>query len=105
MTVNSSSSSSSSWIIWKEQGKVSYERGDYEGALKSYTSALKPDLYCPAAEKQIILSNMVACRLKVGGPAQAEAAVESAKQVRTVWNHKHRQWTMTTYLYRWMGSF
>ena len=71
-----------SWIGLKEQAKGAFERGDYEAALSSYTAALNPDLYCPAAERQILLSNIVACRLKIGGAAQAEAAVDAAKQVR-----------------------
>lgn len=70
----------SSWVGFKELARRQYERGDYEGALNSYTSALNPDMRCPSSEKQIILSNLVACRLKNGGPAQAQAAVESAKQ-------------------------
>jgi hypothetical protein len=76
------SSSTSSWQGHKEQGKAAYERDDYDAALMSYGAALNPNLYCPAAEKQILYSNMVACRLKIGGAAQAEAAVETAKQVR-----------------------
>ena len=71
-----------SWVAYKEQGKVQFERGDYEGALASYSRALNPNLHCPASERQIILSNIVACRLKIGGPAQARAAIENAKQVR-----------------------
>ena len=73
----------SSWTAYKNQGKQRYERGQFQGALQSYNSALHPDLASsmPAMERQIILSNMVACRLKIGGRAQAEAAVENAKQV------------------------
>jgi hypothetical protein len=82
MRVDNSTSSPTSWIGLKEKGKAAFERAEYEAALTSYTAALHPDLYCPSAERQIILSNMVACRLKVGGTAQAEAAVETAKQVR-----------------------
>lgn len=66
----------------KEQAKDDYQRSDFEGALTSYGAALHPDLHCPADERQLLLSNMVACRMKIGGAAQAEAAVENAKQVR-----------------------
>jgi len=73
--------SSSNWVTLKEQGKSAFERGDYQTAISKYGVALRPDKNCPSAERQIILSNMVAARLKIGGPAQAEAAVENAKQV------------------------
>ena len=82
VTESSSGGGPTSWIGLKEQAKGAFERGDYETALTSYGAALHPDLYCPAAERQIMLSNIVACRLKIGGTAQAEAAVEAAKQVR-----------------------
>jgi hypothetical protein len=72
----------SSWMGWKEKGKTEYERCNYKDALDSYRTAIT--LSCPADERQIMLSNMVACRLKIGGRAQAEAAVETAKQVSRV---------------------
>ena len=73
----------SSWTAYKNQGKQRYESGQFQEALQSYNSALHPDLASsmPDMERQIIISNMVACRLKIGGRAQAEAAVENAKQV------------------------
>ena len=74
-------SSSLSWVTLKEQGKVAFEQGDYAKAIKKYSLALQPDRNCPASERQILLSNMVAARLQIGGPTQAEAAVENAKQV------------------------
>lgn len=69
----------------KQQGSAHYQREHYEEALASFRAALNPDFTvpCPRAEKQIILSNIVACRLKIGGLPQAEAAVEDAKQVNT----------------------
>ena len=72
---------SSSWRSFKEQAKRAFENGNYHESLSFYSSALHPNLSCPAAERQILLSNMVACRLQIGGTAQAEAAVENAKQV------------------------
>ena len=72
---------SSSWRILKEQAKRAFENGNYNESLSLYSSALHPNLSCPGAERQIVLSNMVACRLQIGGTAQAEAAVENAKQV------------------------
>ena len=71
-----------SWMGWKEKAKSEYEQGRYEDALISYRTCITSyQNYCPADERQIILSNMVACRLKIGGVAQAEAAVTTAKQV------------------------
>lgn len=80
----------------QDQAKEAYEQGDFEEALKFYRMAL------PSArgkERQLLLSNIVACRLNVGGSAQAEAAVENAKQVSIgticsktiacVWNLSH----------------
>ncbi|CAB9524182.1 tetratricopeptide repeat domain [Seminavis robusta] len=72
--------SPTSWLGFKELARQQYERGNYEAALTSYTAAIHPDLHCPASEQQILLSNLVACRLKIGGPAQARAAVDNAKQ-------------------------
>ena len=63
-------------------------------AIKKYCLALQPDRNCPATERQILLSNMVAARLQIGGPTQAEAAVENAKQVseRIGWYFPCHQW-------------
>jgi Tetratricopeptide repeat len=70
----------SSWVGWKERGKDCFQNGNYERALNAYTQALRPEFRCPVSEQQILWSNIVACRLKMGGRAQAEAAVEAAKQ-------------------------
>ena len=75
------SSSQLSWSVWKERARGAYERGDYPLALVHYAAALQPGARCPPTERQLILSNMVATRLIIGGPGQVEAAVENAKQV------------------------
>jgi Tfp pilus assembly protein PilF len=62
----------------KEDGKNFFRQENFEESLTSYRAAL---LTAPETEKQILLSNIVACRLKIGGPAMAAAAVEEAKQV------------------------
>ena len=80
MRFSSRSDAPTSWVGFKDQGKGFFEQGHYEDALDSYESALKPEYECPNVDRQILLSNVVACRLKIGGPAQAQAAVESAKQ-------------------------
>jgi tetratricopeptide (TPR) repeat protein len=77
---NASPTASSSWMHHKEQGRVYYVDGQYDEALASYRAALNPVLECPATEAQILRSNVVACRLKLGGVAQAAAAVQDAKQ-------------------------
>mmetsp|Transcript_2647 Transcript_2647/g.4802 ORF Transcript_2647/g.4802 Transcript_2647/m.4802 type:complete len:426 (-) Transcript_2647:52-1329(-) len=69
-----------SWREYKEQGKRHYESGNYSQALRAFRSSLNPDLGCPRIEQQILLSNAVACRLKIGGTAMAEVAVKEAKQ-------------------------
>lgn len=69
-----------SWRALKAQGKRAFENSNYDESLSNYKSALHPDLDCPNDERQLILSNIVACRLQIGGPAQAEAAVQAAKQ-------------------------
>jgi tetratricopeptide (TPR) repeat protein len=74
------SPAASSWPQHKQQGRVYYESGQYEEALASYRAALNPEYECPATEAQILRSNVVACRLKLGGVAQAAAAVQDAKQ-------------------------
>eukprot|EP00546_Thalassionema_frauenfeldii_P009504 CAMPEP_0178907250 /NCGR_PEP_ID=MMETSP0786-20121207/7265_1 /TAXON_ID=186022 /ORGANISM="Thalassionema frauenfeldii, Strain CCMP 1798" /LENGTH=351 /DNA_ID=CAMNT_0020579025 /DNA_START=173 /DNA_END=1228 /DNA_ORIENTATION=- len=67
-----------SWIQHKEQAKHHFRDNQYDQALKSYRASLNAS--CPESEKQVILSNIVACRLKIGGPAMAAAAVEDAKK-------------------------
>jgi hypothetical protein len=62
----------------KEEGKNYFRDEHYQESLTSYRAALGN---APQAEKQILLSNIVACRLKIGGSAMAAAAVEEAKQV------------------------
>jgi tetratricopeptide (TPR) repeat protein len=74
------SPAASSWPQHKQQARDHYESGQYEEALASYRAALNPEYECPAIEAQILRSNVVACRLKLGGDAQAAAAVQDAKQ-------------------------
>jgi len=73
-----------SWRILKERARIAFDRGDYPNALIHYAAALQPQKHCPVTERQLILSNMVATRLHIGGPGQVEAAVENAKQVRDI---------------------
>ena len=74
----------SSWMGHKDQGKRHFQNERYEDALASYRAGISPEYNCPRDERQIMLSNVVACRLKIGGSAMAAAAVEEAKQVSVV---------------------
>eukprot|EP00977_Amphora_coffeiformis_P027063 scaffold32744_cov160-Amphora_coffeaeformis.AAC.1 len=70
-----------SWLGLKEAGGRAFQQGNYEEALNLYRMALRPEYECAlTADRQVILSNIVACRLKIGGEAQAAAAVNDAKQ-------------------------
>ena len=86
-----------SWISHKNQGKRFYDQNDYASALESYRQSLDSlTVTCGGnnlesstsgssrktyhLDQQILLSNMVACRLHLGGPENAQAAVNEAKQ-------------------------
>lgn len=101
-----------SWRGWKERGKQAYLRGDYATALQNYSQALQRQQnilqnlhevnqhaanhpnnnnvysFPSRLDQQILLSNIVACRLQLGGPAQAEAAVTTAHKCIAL----DRQW-------------
>ena len=81
---NNNENTEPSWKKHKENGKHHFENGNYEEALASWNEALKVEYEAPDSERQILLSNLVACRLKIGGNDMAEAAVEEAKQVRAI---------------------
>jgi tetratricopeptide (TPR) repeat protein len=108
---NSSNASTSSWRGWKERGKIAYLRGDYASALQNYLQAVQRqhnsfgantnansnnnsnssvrDFSFPSRlDQQILLSNTIACRLKLGGAPQAEAAVVTAKKCIAI----NRKW-------------
>jgi len=70
---------SRTWRENKEEGRTHYSAENFELALNSYRAALTGS--APPPERQLILSNIVACRLKIGGSAQNGAALEDAKQV------------------------
>jgi tetratricopeptide (TPR) repeat protein len=70
-----------SWLGLKEAGKREYERANFAEALNLYRTALRTEYECVVtADRQVILSNIVACRIQLGGAAQAAAAVQDAKQ-------------------------
>jgi len=87
---NPFSSSTGSWQTHKNEGKQAYDSEDYERALRCYAAALNPELEAPRQEQQILLSNIVACRLKIGG--QEELAVRDAKkcvEINPSWSKGH----------------
>merc|ERR1711862_851508 len=84
-----------SWKELKEKGTSYYENQMYEEALESYRLSLayynnsseqkqqgqyKNDMVTTNLEKQRLLSNIVACRLKLGTRAQAEVALIDAER-------------------------
>eukprot|EP00985_Skeletonema_marinoi_P017950 scaffold9966_cov66-Skeletonema_marinoi.AAC.1 len=75
------------WTEYKDAGKIAFSQGNFQSALSSYLTALE-ELTCEerrdgsdkSNDKQILLSNVVACRLKIGGEDMATQAIEEAKQ-------------------------
>lgn len=104
-TPNNNNPPSSSWRGWKERGKQAYLKGDYASALQNYSQALHRQNNIvnnvqagnnnnnnnihnipSKLDRQVLLSNMVACRLKLGGAPQAEAAVSNAQKCISIDN-------------------
>jgi hypothetical protein len=73
-------SGSSGWKHWKQQAKEFYQRNDYHDALQAYRRCLLCDDLVDPIERSVILGNMVACRLQLGGPAHSRAAVTDARE-------------------------
>ena len=73
----SRSGGAKSWRELKNEGRDHFNNERYEEALSCYRTALASN-NCPQYDRQILLSNIVACRLHIGGTAQAEAALEDA---------------------------
>lgn len=80
------------WSESKDKGKHFFSQGNYNAALSSYQTALdqltseetRDGGNDKSNDKQILLSNVVACRLKIGGEDMATQAVEDAKQVSLI---------------------
>ena len=76
------------WTEYKDAGKIAFSQGNFQSALSSYLTALEEltseerrDGSDKSNDKQILLSNVVACRLKIAGGEMATQAIEEAKQV------------------------
>jgi hypothetical protein len=88
---NTAHSNNKTWQTLKEEGRNHFQNSNYTQALISFQEALKKGREqedqsshtISNLEKQILLSNSVACRLKIGGAEMACVAIEEAKQVRT----------------------
>ena len=76
---NYSRSNTKSWTNLKEEGRVHYQSQNYNEALECYRAALV-QRGISDYDKQMILSNIVACRLKIGTRAQTEVALLDAKK-------------------------
>lgn len=82
------------WTEFKDDGKVAFSQGNFDSALSSYLTALEEltseerrDGSDKSNDKQILLSNVVACRLKIGGEEMVTQAVEEAKQVSSSYRY------------------
>jgi hypothetical protein len=85
-STNNSDASSNVWKMHKESGKSLFLASSYTQALGSYQAAL--DSNPPDSERSILLSNIIACRLKLihahasgdnDDRGMVEAAIEEAK--------------------------
>lgn len=59
------------WRTARDHGKEEFARGNYRQALDDFSVAATN---CPESEKHIVLSNMVACRLKLGEQEENHSA-------------------------------
>ncbi|KAL7472584.1 hypothetical protein ACHAXS_012955, partial [Conticribra weissflogii] len=94
------------WRESKDAGNLAFNEGNYPEALAFYLRALEQlsddehgnDDHAGARrddnskDRQILLSNVIACRLKIGGEDMATKAVEEAKeciQLNNTWPKAH----------------
>lgn len=74
----------------KDDGKRAFIESRFSDALGHYLTAINQIILTSSegasasSEHQILLSNVVACRLKIGGSEMIEKAVEEAKKVRII---------------------
>jgi tetratricopeptide (TPR) repeat protein len=69
---------------YRSKGRSEFAQGDYAAALDSFqcalTTASDNNDTTSQKDRQLLLSNIVACRLQLGGAQHAATAVEDAKQ-------------------------
>lgn len=62
-----------------DKGREMYSSSSFQEALDAFRGALACE-DVPSVERQLLLSNTSACRLKIGGNTQNEAALQDAQQ-------------------------
>eukprot|EP00571_Detonula_confervacea_P004705 CAMPEP_0172312982 /NCGR_PEP_ID=MMETSP1058-20130122/19000_1 /TAXON_ID=83371 /ORGANISM="Detonula confervacea, Strain CCMP 353" /LENGTH=459 /DNA_ID=CAMNT_0013026551 /DNA_START=93 /DNA_END=1473 /DNA_ORIENTATION=+ len=94
------------WDESKDSGKQAFSEGKYRDALTFYSEAIRQLLLTSdeqegsnsssssshTHEHQVLLSNAIACRLKIGGQDMAQKAVEEAKKcvaLNNQWSKAH----------------
>jgi tetratricopeptide (TPR) repeat protein len=84
-----------SWRALKDQGRVEYDRGNYEQALSLYQQALSSAATAGLSsttsilDRQVILSNIVACRLKLGQNDRAVQDAQECIRLNPSWSKAH----------------
>ena len=89
----------SDWKLSREQGRSLFRQGDYVGALHAFQTTLERGRSSSVLlnrmsiqDEQITLSNVIACRLNIGGIDHARAAIEEAQECITLnprWSKAH----------------
>lgn len=75
------------WNSEKDLGATSFSSQNYHDAIRHYSNAIQKlqDSGVQGVEvkkhRQILLSNVIACRLKIGGKEMIDKAVGEAKEV------------------------
>lgn len=97
MDANNNNNIPQSWQDFKEEGKRHFRNSNYTQALVSFREALEiiereedPNSY--VEERQALLSNSVACRLKIGDTEMKIVAIEEAKnciELNDKWSKAH----------------
>jgi tetratricopeptide (TPR) repeat protein len=84
-----------SWRALKDQGRVEYDRGNFEQALSLYQQALSSSSAnglsstTSILDSQVIMSNIVACRLKLGQNDRAVQDAQECIRLNPSWSKAH----------------
>jgi tetratricopeptide (TPR) repeat protein len=80
-----------SWRVLKDQGRVQYEHGKFEEALGLYQQAYNAAgaVVTDALDRQVLLSNIVACRLKLGQNERALQDAQECIRLNPSWSKAH----------------
>jgi hypothetical protein len=83
----------SAWSTDSDLGASAFSSQNYHESLRHYTNALEKlkrvmnlggESSTDKKQHQILLSNVIACRLKIGGEEMVERAVAESKEVRSL---------------------